>query len=151
MMHQSVETELCVGVFLSPPDERGVYTDPGDSADSVNSGGSATSSGESVNSLNLTEDPPPADGLVSWLLLNTCGHLGYAHTLEGWRRRGFARLALAELTRRCLRRGLPAVVSTHEENHGMVGAMRGLRYAPVHDVFWAVVRPLAPADGDQNT
>ena len=128
-----------------------------DSADSLDSNGfrysgdsggsgESTESSESVNSVDSGVDsaPLPADRLVSWILINAGGYLGFAHTVQEQRRRGFARLALTELTRRCARRQLPAVIATQLHNGGMVGAMRPLNFTAVHDVFWAAVAPTPP-------
>ena len=95
----------------------------------------------------LTPAGDAADGegeaeAVSWILMNTAGkQLGFAHTLEEHRRRGFARLALRELARRCAARRLPLVVATGRDNVGMLGAMRPLGFNALWDVFWSSVTP----------
>ncbi|XP_037071702.1 uncharacterized protein LOC119092905 [Pollicipes pollicipes] len=64
----------------------------------------------------------PDGELVCWVLLNRNAFLGFLHTLESHRRRGLARLAMAELTRLFLQRppALPgrnrrAVRDEHDE------------------------------------
>ena len=124
MLRRSVETGLSAGVF--------VLTDH--STDSLDSR-------DPVNFRDSESAPLSPDRLVSWVLMNLTGSLGYAHTMEECRRRGFARLALAELTRRCVDRQLPATLATGLDNPGMLAAMGPLQYTAVQEVFWATVTP----------
>ncbi|XP_037071698.1 uncharacterized protein LOC119092903 isoform X1 [Pollicipes pollicipes] len=81
----------------------------------------------------------PDGELVCWVLLNRNAFLGFLHTLESHRRRGLARLAMAELTRLFLQRRLPCLVATAVPS--VMNMMKPLGYSSVCNVFWAQVYP----------
>ncbi|XP_037085572.1 uncharacterized protein LOC119106081 [Pollicipes pollicipes] len=81
----------------------------------------------------------PDGELVCWVLLNRNAVLGFLHTLESHRGRGLARVAMAELTRLCLQRRLPCLVTTAVPS--VMHMMEPLGYSSVCDVFWAQAHP----------
>ena len=85
------------------------------------------------------EEPLPADGLASWVVVNNNGGLGFLHTLSSQRRRGLAALVLAELTRISEEAGYPPVLHTNSPSVQRMAQQLG--YASTYPIFWMMVTP----------
>ena len=87
------------------------------------------------------EEPLPADGLASWVVVNNNGGLGFLHTLSSQRRRGLAGMVLAELTRISEKAGYPPVLHTNSPSVQRMAQQLG--YASICPLFWVMVAPPA--------
>ena len=68
------------------------------------------------------------DRLVAWIMYYPPFGMRFLFTLEGYRRRGYGKLAVQYLTKRLVQAGYPAVAHTHFDNHPSIALFESLGF-----------------------